>query len=496
MTNCLRFANVICAKRRTLKRPLNLTKVKGNRLWIVGVQGALPPCHSLFFERSENKKATVLYFMKRILDWGDIMSKLVLHMEKVKSAAVMNSIGDENDRSTEQEIEKQRRRNSSIDGTRTAENFDALEGIKHSLKMYDRVQQRIASGYTSKRKIRKDAVKMIDGVIGSDSFFFEGMNLSDRERFARDCASFLVEQVGRENLVGCRWHNDENPPHLHFQFVPLRDGKLNVKACGFTQGGLQSWHTKLWKYLHDRGWEIERGEERQAWQEPVQHLHPNAYKRRHFGNAIQMEHVLQSIDNRVEYSTTGLLNRHEIVKMSVDDYDELKGLATAAVSLRSQVDDLNGELQPYRDEYGKMKRRFREELSIVDDDIEYMRQLNADLADENLQVQAERKLQELKKREQDIKHREQQTEALLRSAEASYKDAQAVADEFLQRAADASGERAKIDRLLESVKKENKEKWAEMVEAGRRLLADDMHKRYREQRQSTKREQLRSRERP
>ena len=143
-----------------------------------------------------------------------------------------------------------------------------------------------------------------------------------------------------------------------------------------------------------------------------------------------------------------------------------------------------------------MKRRFREELSIVDDDIEYMRQLNAELADENLQVQAERKLQELKKREQDIKHREQQTEALLRSAEASYKDAQTVADEFLQRAADASGERAKIDRLLESIKKENKEEWAELVEAGRRLLADDMHKRYREQRQSTKREQLRSRERP
>lgn len=461
----------------------------------MGVQGALPPCHSLFFERSENKKATVLYFMKRIWDWGDIMSKLVLHMEKVKSAAVMNSIGDENDRSTEQEIEKQRRRNSSIDGTRTAENFDALEGIKHSLKMYDRVQQRIASGYTSKRKIRKDAVKMIDGIIESDRFFFEGMNLSDRERFARDCASFLVEQVGRENLVGCRWHNDENPPHLHFQFVPLRDGKLNVKACGFTKGGLQSWHTKLWKYLRARGWEIERGEERQAWQEPVQHLHPNEYKKRHFGNAVQLQNELQNANKHVERKQSGLFNKTDIVQMPASDYDKLQSIAGYAVQLQNRVDDLEGELRPFREQYGKMRRRYDEDMAVLDDDIAFMRQLNVTLSDQNLQQQAERKLRELKKREQEIKHREQQTEALLRSAEASYKDAQTVADEFLQQAADASGERAKIDRLLESVKKENKEKWAEMVEAGRRLLASDMHKRYRE-RQSKKREQPRSRERP
>ena len=52
------------------------------------------------------------------------MEKQVLHIEKPKAVAVINSIGRENDRETAEQIAEQMAKNESIDPTRTHLNRD------------------------------------------------------------------------------------------------------------------------------------------------------------------------------------------------------------------------------------------------------------------------------------------------------------------------------------------------------------------------------------
>jgi hypothetical protein len=374
------------------------------------------------------------------------MSKLVCHMQKVKSAPVMNSIGEENDREKKEEIEKQRRRNSTIDGTKTAQNFDALDGIEHDKKMSERVDDVIKKGYNSKRKIRNDAVKMIDGVIGSDAEFFAGMDLQKRKQFATDCAAFLVQKVGRENIVGCRWHNDEVPPHLHFQFVPLKDGKLNVKECGFTKVGLQVWHSELANFLHQRGWKIERGTVRQEWEKPVQHLQPNEYKRKHYSvdvPSVKLEKILHQIDGRVDISTS-FFSKNETAKMDSNDYKILRDIAGEVVTLRRRVE----ELEPLEKEIEKMRKSYagkKKNLAVKDNELD--RQLEQ-VKNKNEQEKYKRMQVDLQDNVARVKQKEKEIDATLRQIRQNQRDGIDIANGLIDKAMDEPRKRLAITTTL------------------------------------------------
>lgn len=360
------------------------------------------------------------------------MGKLVLHMQKVKVTAVMNSIGEENDRETEQEIEKQRRRNSTIDGTKTHENFDALEGIEHDLKMSERVEKRMKNGYTSKRKIRKDAVRLVDGVIGSDATFFDGMDLQKKKQFATDCASFLVQKVGRENVVGCRWHNDENPPHLHFQFVPLKDGKLHAKSFGFTKGGLQEWHTELAKFLQERGWEIERGTMRQEWEKPVQHLEPNEFKRKHYSENVpskKLEKILHEIDAKTDISKS-LFGKKETAKLDKNDYLKVREIAGEVVALRHRVE----QLEPLEKELEQMRERYAKKVKSVDDTRLGLERELAQVKNKNEQEKYKRMQLDLASARSRVAEKEKELDRTLREIKSNQKTALEMADAIVEKA--------------------------------------------------------------
>lgn len=77
-----------------------------------------------------------------------------------------------------------------------------------------------------KRATRKDAVVMADVVVTLP----DNVRKGDEDRFFRLTYWYLSNKFGIDNMMGGYVHKDEETPHAHFGFVPLRDGKLSWKG--------------------------------------------------------------------------------------------------------------------------------------------------------------------------------------------------------------------------------------------------------------------------
>jgi hypothetical protein len=92
------------------------------------------------------------------------------------------------------------------------------------------IQARIDAGYKGARKVRKDAVRLVEGIVTASPEFFEGASAEEVRDFFEDALGFCREEFGESNLVHFTVHMDEETPHAHFGFVPLKDGKLSWKG--------------------------------------------------------------------------------------------------------------------------------------------------------------------------------------------------------------------------------------------------------------------------
>lgn len=428
------------------------------------------------------------------------MEKQVLHMEKPKAVPVINSIGEENDRETQEQIAKQMEKNPNIDPTRTHLNRDLIEGIDHSLKLNERVNKRIAEGYTSKRKIRTDAVRVVDGVYGASSKFFDGMSTEEIYKFGSDFAEFLKQKVGKDNIVGCRIHLDEKAGkneagkdlyhvHIHFQFVPLKDGKLVRREFGISQNGLKYWHSECAKWMQERGWQLERGVERQEWEKPVEHLQPNEFKRKHYSDnvpSVKLEKALREIDNHVDISTpmfAEMRGKEATAEMSEKHYRMLRDIAGQVVTLRRRVE----ALEPLEKEREQMRKTYAKYKKNIDDACKGLAKILQELDNENEQAKYKKmqaELQDIKKR---ITDKEKELDRTLKEIRNNQKSATEIADGLIDKALE--GEKVKRERweqmcvnnALVAIKRDNPAQYNELVEMGRKIATKDMHARQQEQ---------------
>lgn len=113
--------------------------------------------------------------------------------------------------------------------------------VEYNVKSYflDEVEKRIKSLNLS-RRVRKDAVYMVDILITADSDFFKGLTTDKTGRFFQECIAVLcrffggavvVDRAGYdyENVVSAAV-NKKNNPVLHFCFVPVTpEGRLSAK---------------------------------------------------------------------------------------------------------------------------------------------------------------------------------------------------------------------------------------------------------------------------
>lgn len=170
----------------------------------------------------------------------------------------------------------------NIDPTRTKDNYTlglddrdgkvgAMDGIEPN---WATVEGRIegvnkAAKAAGKRAVRKDAVVMADVVVTLP----ENVRKGDEGKFFGYTYWFLIQKLGKENMMGGFVHRDEvrkdgSPvrDHMHVPFTPILDGRFNYKKM-CPRSFYQSMHKELGDYLEKRlGYrpEVELDEETRA----------------------------------------------------------------------------------------------------------------------------------------------------------------------------------------------------------------------------------------
>lgn len=100
------------------------------------------------------------------------------------------------------------------------------------LPLTEAIKQRIAEGYTGRRKLRSDAVKSLGIVLSGSHKHMHKIFSNEKARnyWLSKSFEFLAEEFGRENIVRLDLHMDERTPHIHAVVVPLTsDGRLSAR---------------------------------------------------------------------------------------------------------------------------------------------------------------------------------------------------------------------------------------------------------------------------
>lgn len=164
--------------------------------------------------------------------------------------------------------------NPDIDPARRHLNYELCQHLDY----VDEVEERIAKGYSGTRKIRKDAVKLVEGIVTASPDFFATATPEETREFFEDARKFVAERFGDDNLVHFTVHMDEATPHAHFGFTPLRDGKLSWKKFFPDKAAMGRFQDDFFNQVgKPRG--LARGEKRGQGAPAARHKSVREYKR-------------------------------------------------------------------------------------------------------------------------------------------------------------------------------------------------------------------------
>lgn len=168
-------------------------------------------------------------------------SGVSLHFEKHKAnTANINGLQRHNERT-----DGANHSNKNIKPERTAENVM----LKQSDGTYQRqVEQIIETQRDGGLKgVRKDAVRMVEATVQLSGQVLD-RDEAEQERVLRQSYDWLKDTFGEENIVSAAIHKDETNMHLHVDFVPMLEGKLNAKKV-LSKQNLQAYQNDFLKTL-------------------------------------------------------------------------------------------------------------------------------------------------------------------------------------------------------------------------------------------------------
>lgn len=120
------------------------------------------------------------------------------------------------------------------------------------------IDQRIQEGYTSDRKIRKDAVRAVGVILSGSPDQMKKIEKEGRlDEWCQANLKFVQERFGKDNVLRCTLHMDEKTPHLHAVFTPIKGGKLRFKDFIDGKKGLTRLQDEYGKEMADFG--LKRG---------------------------------------------------------------------------------------------------------------------------------------------------------------------------------------------------------------------------------------------
>lgn len=161
--------------------------------------------------------------------------------------------------------------NPDIDTSRSRYNFHI---VKPEGRYYHFIQNRIEQAGC---RTRKDSTRFVDTLITASPEFFKGKSPRETAAFFQRAADFLIQRVGRDNIVSAVVHMDERTPHMHLTFVPLtEDNRLSAKEILGNRASLSRWQDDFYAYMVEKYPELERGES--AFQIGRKHIPTRLFK--------------------------------------------------------------------------------------------------------------------------------------------------------------------------------------------------------------------------
>ena len=250
-------------------------------------------------------------------------------MEKYKRADVVGI-----ERENERDENYKSTRNPQIDKSKTSLNYHTMPYEKKYLSFIDeRIKQ-----LSPKRKIKDDAVLITSFVLGSDKEFFERITVEQQKHFFADCTEFFSERYGEENVVSAVVHLDESTPHLHFNLMPVTNGRLCAKEL-FDRTALRDLQTNLYEAVGKK-YGLERGKEGST----AKHLDTVAYKTKKMTEAAEAKIREAEEAQAAVKPAKELLESYESAKSEKIPFSGKKK-ETEIIALRTK----NGELQRKND---------------------------------------------------------------------------------------------------------------------------------------------------
>lgn len=145
--------------------------------------------------------------------------------------------------------------NPDVDVSRSKHNFHIIQPRG---RYYHFIQNRIEQAGC---RTRKDSTRFVDTLITASPEFFKGKCVKEVAAFFQRAADFLIDRIGRENIISAVVHMDEATPHLHFTFVPLtKDNRLSAKEILGGRADLSKWQDDFHAYMVEKYPDLERGE--------------------------------------------------------------------------------------------------------------------------------------------------------------------------------------------------------------------------------------------
>ena len=147
--------------------------------------------------------------------------------------------------------------NPDIDTSRSKYNFHI---VKPEGRYYHFIQNHIEQAGC---RTRKDSTRFVDTLITASPEFFKGKPPKEIQAFFQWAADFLINRVGKENIVSAVVHMDEKTPHLHLVFVPLtEDNRLCAKEIIGNRANLTKWQDDFHAYMVEKYPDLERKQSR------------------------------------------------------------------------------------------------------------------------------------------------------------------------------------------------------------------------------------------
>lgn len=255
----------------------------------------------------------------------------ICRVQKVKAAAV-GSMQYHNDRLPGEHS------NPNIDHSKRGDNAEFIKHGSYRAEVNDRIER----FRKSDRKVRKDAVVLVEGVMTASPEFFEGKSRDEVMAFFRDGFDFVKSEVGEGNMVHFTVHMDESTPHAHFGFTPIKDGTLSWKNYFDGRDALRGWQDRFFEKV-SKPWGLERGEK------DTGRTHKDAAQMRR-----DAEREIKELDKRkeclrqeveeMEAATPSLSEGVRTLWKARSDGSREEELGSAIEGLRGRISDLSGQI--------------------------------------------------------------------------------------------------------------------------------------------------------